>query len=673
MRSNLTIRHLIILFCAFPVSLFAQESGKVWNLSLDTLVVKGNAYSRTVRNRSDGSFVWDMQMMDYMPKILGNADPMHYAQMLPGIQTNNEMKSGINIQGCDNSHNMLSIGGVPIYNVSHLLGFFSTFNPSHYPTFTLHQNAPLSIGRIGGQLNMDLDNQVADTISGELSVGLISSQGTLRLPISKNTLLTTSLRGSYINLLYSKWLQADNQQIKYSFYDVNATLTHRIDSVNTLFADFYRGHDNISFKESNYYARMEDFWGNTMGALHWVHRQPQGLSMKHSLYVTSYTNEFQMNLQEAHFQLPSSITDLGYQSRFEWKRLEGGLQTIWHTIQPQELESSGTFNVTSGKMPRTHSFEAAIHLGYTQPLSTHLSLFGGLRASHYQQDDYHFQELDPQVSLNYSQGSLQIMLDYALRHQYLFQTGFSNIGLPSEFWMSASEAIEPQYAHEWSLSVASYLLNRRYRLSADIFYKRLFHQLEYSGSVLDFMNSTYNIERQLLHGDGRNYGFCLMLNKCRGPLTGWVSYTYTNAKRTFDAIRSGEYPACHERPHEFNAVATYSLNSHWSFGATFVYASGTPFTAPVSISFIDNNLMMKYGAYNSSRLKPYKRLDLSANYKWKSRRFRENGVNLSLYNAIAQSNELFYYIKSREDGSFAYRPVTFMLRVLPSISYFCKF
>ena len=89
----------------------------MWNLSLDTVVVRGNTYSRAVRNRADGSFVWDMQMMDYLPKILGNADPLHYAQMLPGIQTNNEMKSGINIQGCDNSHNMLSIGGVPIYNV----------------------------------------------------------------------------------------------------------------------------------------------------------------------------------------------------------------------------------------------------------------------------------------------------------------------------------------------------------------------------------------------------------------------------------------------------------------------------------------------------------------------------------------------------------------------------
>ena len=654
--------------------MFAQETGKVWNLSLDTVVVKGNTFSRTVRNRADGSFVWDMQMMDFLPKIMGNADPMHYAQMLPGIQTNNEMKSGINIQGCDNSHNMLSIGGVPIFNVSHLLGFFSTFNPSHYPTFSLHQSAPLSTARIGGQLNMDLNNQVADTLSGELSVGLISSQGTLRLPLGRNTSLTTSLRGSYLNLLYSQWLRADDQQIQYSFYDVNATLTHRIDSTNTLFVDFYKGHDEVSFKESDYYANMNDYWGNTMGAIHWHHNGHQGLRMKQALYVTSYKNQFQMNIQDARFRLPSSITEIGYRSSYDWKRLEGGVQAMWYDIQPQELETSGTYNISSGRMPRSHAFQAAVHLGYNQPLFSDLSLFGGLRADYFQVSDKRFYGLDPQVGVNYSYGDLQVMFHYALRHQYLFQTGFSNIGLPSEFWLSANKQTEPQYAHEWSLSAATYLFQRNYRLSADLFYKRLYHQLEYSGSVLDFMNSTYNIERQLLHGDGRNYGFSLMFNKCNGPLTGWISYTYTHATRTFSAIKqTGHYPASHERPHELNAVATYTLNRHWSFGATFVYASGTPFTAPVSISLIDNNLMMKYGEYNSSRLKPYHRLDLSANYKWQSRRCREQGINLSLYNAIAQENELFYYIKTRDDGSFAYRPVTFMLRILPSISYFCKF
>ena len=183
-----------------------------------------------------------------------------------------------------------------------------------------------------------------------------------------------------------------------------------------------------------------------------------------------------------------------------------------------------------------------------------------------------------------------------------------------------------------------------------------------------------DLDQQLLYGKGENYGFNFMINKCSGKLTGWLSYAYTRARRTFNQKKAqGDYPANHERPHEVNAVAICTLNPHWSLGATFVYASGTPFTAPESISLINRNLMIKYGEHNSSRLKPYCRTDFSVNYKWKNRWSRENGLNLSLYNAIAHRNELFYYIRHTDEGSFSYHPVSFMLDILPSVSYFCKF
>jgi outer membrane receptor protein involved in Fe transport len=120
-------------------------------------------------------------------------------------------------------------------------------------------------------------------------------------------------------------------------------------------------------------------------------------------------------------------------------------------------------------------------------------------------------------------------------------------------------------------------------------------------------------------------------------------------------------------------VATYAPNKHWSFGAVFVYASGTPFTAPAYVGVLNKNIMIEYNEHNSNRLKPYMRLDLSVNYKWKTRLLKENGINLSLYNATSKSNELFYYIESNHEGAFAYSPVELVLNILPSISYFCKF
>ena len=666
----------LFLLCAFSSVVYSQQDDKAWSLSLDSIVVSGNRYSSPVKTKSDGSIYWDMKMMDDLPKIMGNADPLHYAQMLPGIQTNNEYKSGINIQGCDNSHNFISIQGAPLYNVGHLLGFFSTFNASHYPSLSLSKSATVADApnRLGGQLTMQLSDSVPETLNGEFTVGLISSQGTVRLPLSRSTALTLSLRGSYLNLLYSRWLQADEQQVKYSFYDANATLVHHVDTRNTLTFDFYSGSDIMSVKESDYYATMKDTWGNHMGALHWRYTDPRGLMMNSSAYVTHYHNRFSMQLQDMSFSLPSSITDIGVNTAVDWRRFSMGADLVWHDIHPQSLASSGSFNLSSGASAVTRSFEGSLHLNYTQPLLPSLYMIGGLRASYYHQPDADFHSLDPSVALRYDDYTWQGSLSLSTRRQYLFQTGFSNIGLPSEFWLSCNDGRPPQHAYEASASLSRYLFHRRYRLTVDAYYKKLYNQVEYSGSVLDYLNSSYDVERSLLYGRGENYGFSVMLHKCSGPLTGWVSYAYAQARRTFSDVRlNGSYPASHERPHELNAVATYSLGRHWSFGATFVYASGTPFTAPRHLAFINGNLMIEYGDHNSNRLKPYHRLDLSVNYKWKSSFAHEQGLNLSVYNVTAHKNELFYYIRNYENGSFAYRPVSFALNILPSISYFCKF
>ena len=115
------------------------------------------------------------------------------------------------------------------------------------------------------------------------------------------------------------------------------------------------------------------------------------------------------------------------------------------------------------------------------------------------------------------------------------------------------------------------------------------------------------------------------------------------------------------------------MSGHWSFGGNVVFASGTPFTAPLSIEFINGNIVSQYGPFNGNRLKPYFRVDASANYKWKTHSGREHGINISLYNVTCRENDLFYRVKTKEDLSFAYRPLSFIMPILPSISYFCKF
>ena len=117
-----TILTTAMLCFFFP--LYGQE--KKQSIMLDSVLVHGKQHNASLKTESDKGILWNMRMMNDMPKILGNADPMHYAQMLPGVQTNNEYNGGIHVQGSENEHNELSIAGVPLYNVNHLLGFFST-------------------------------------------------------------------------------------------------------------------------------------------------------------------------------------------------------------------------------------------------------------------------------------------------------------------------------------------------------------------------------------------------------------------------------------------------------------------------------------------------------------------------------------------------------------------
>ncbi len=670
------LRRAVFFLHVFPLAAVAQSEGESWSLSLDSITVKGVRYRSPLKTDQRGLFRWNMQTMDELPKILGNADPIHYAQMLPGVQTNNEYKSGLNIQGCESSHNSLSIGGAPLYNVNHLLGFFSTFNATHYPSLALYKSASSagSPNRLGGELTMELPFEQPDSLNGDLAVGLISSQGTLRLPLGQRTSLTVSLRASYLNLLYGRWLRVDGQQLKYSFYDSNATLVHHLNEHHTLTLDFYGGSDKMSVNENDYLSDMSDSWGNYMGALHWDFTNGQGLTVSSMAYVTTYRNQFDLSMPGASFQLPSSILDGGLKSRVGWQRWTCGIDVVHHTVHPQSLRSEGSYNVTHHDSPTEQALEASLFADYEQPLTARLSALGGVRLNAFFREGQRWGHADPLVGLSYRRQQWQATLSYALKHQYLFQTGFSSMGLPTEFWTSSGEHVPPQYAHELSARLSCFLFGRQYKLDVDAYYKRLYHQVEYKGSVLDYVNTAYDVQRNLLLGNGRNYGFSVMLNKCAGRLTGWISYAYARAWRTFDDVSmEGRYPASHERPHELNMVATYALKRHWSFGGTFVYASGTPFTAPTYIGLINDNLLVMNGAHNARRLKPYSRLNLSVNYKWQGRHLREQGVNFSLYNVLARSNELYYYVSTKGGSEYAFKPASFAVDVLPSLSYFCKF
>ena len=664
------------MLCLSPLAVNAQQPEEMQSISLDSVLVTEHRRSLLLKQQQNGTLQWDMRMMQSMPQILSNADPIHYAQMLPGVQSNNEYQGGIHVQGCDNEHNEISIDGVPIYNVNHLLGFFSTFNATHFKSMQLTESAQKADfpNRIGAQLTMQLYEEQPDTMSGDLSVGLLSSQGTLRMPLNSSSALTVSLRTSYMNLLYGAWLKMDGQQLKYSFYDFNTSYTHHFNQRNMLLVDIYTGMDKADMQEDKYMAHMQEKWGNATCAMHWISHPNDDLSMRTSLYTTSYGNKLQMDMVQEHYWLKSRIVDVGLRHGLEWRGWKVGGEAIWHYIQPQSVGGYGSYKSSFPSTPKTKSVEASLYADKQIHLSPLFDFSVGMRGAFYRAPHRTYWSANPSAEVGYTAPWGRYAFSYALRHQYIFQAGFSDMGLPTEFWFTADKNIPPQYAHCFNVRAEAPLFDKRYQVSVSLYYKKLYHQVEYDGTILDLIGDQYQWDNQLLYGKGENYGANVMVSKCTGRLTGWMSYSYGRARRSYPTAQGWRtYPANHERPHEIKAVATYSLPKHWSFGATFVACSGTPFTAPRAIYVMNGHLMSIYDEHNANRLSPYWRMDVSANYQWKGRHKWHQGVNLSVYNLLFHDNDLFHYVRVSNDGEIYYKAMGFVSPILPSVSYFMKF
>ncbi len=221
------MRKLILpLFVLCGISASAQIADTLADRQIEGEAVVAVKRNRSLLKKSEvGTVKWDMKQLQFMPQILGDANPMRYAQLLPMVQTSNETDAGLHVQGCNNGQNAVLMGEAVVYNPAHLMGIFSTFNSLHFSTmeFTtlIRTDAP---SRLGGLLKMHLpevENRNTwrhSTWRGELEVGPLSSQGTVRIQPNEKLSIALSARQAYMNLLYGNWLKMDDNELKYSSF-----------------------------------------------------------------------------------------------------------------------------------------------------------------------------------------------------------------------------------------------------------------------------------------------------------------------------------------------------------------------------------------------------------------------------------------------------------------------
>lgn len=638
----------------------------------------------------------NMKSISKVPVIFGEKDVLKTIQLLPGVKSAGEGNSGFYVRGGAADQNLILLDEAPVYNASHLLGFFSTFNSDAIKDATLIKgNAP---AQYGGRLSSVLDVKMKEgnnkdyVVSGGL--GLISSRVSIEGPIQEDkSSFILSARRTYADM-FLKATEKYKDNILY-FYDFNAKANYAINDKNRIYFSGYFGKDELGLGSS-----FGINWGNKTGTFRWNRIISNRLFLNTSFIYSDYSYNVGLKNGETNFNINSNIKDANIKQDYTFysnpkNTMRFGFNTILHTITPSVFSGTVTNNVN--KVGR-NGLENAIYFNNNYKANAQFTLDYGLRISSYSimgGDMYNvyngnektntillqktefgktYVNLEPRITGNYRiNDNSSIKMAYARNVQHLHLLSNATASSPTDQWIGDSYNIQPELADQTSMGYTRNFKNNTYELAAEVYYKTMQNQLDYKDGTN--VNTIADVESALLYGIGRAYGFELIAKKKTGRVSGWISYTLSKTERKIAGINGGNwYNAKQDRTHDVSVVSIFELNSKWSISGVFVYNTGNAVTFPTGKYALGGQTVYQYADRNANRMPAYHRLDVSVTYENKKSKKYESSWNFSLYNVYGRENA--YRISFQDDPLDKTKTQviqTALFRWVPSITYNFKF
>lgn len=683
---------LLLFAASLPVSARAVSSA---DEPSDTLmhnlggVTVTSAYPSAIRSTSSGDMMISAERVATRSRAFGEADIVGALKVLPGVTTIGDYGAGLTIDGSDLSQTLHSINGIPVIFPYRFGGIFSTFNTSHFrsATFSRMCRLPSSPSRLGGNIDLEpygIPGSGSTPVAGTVNAGILSSSATLRTGMPLRWGITASARVSYIDQIYGRFLTTADRNIRYNFMDFNLSGALRIDSRNMLKVDFFHNTDRLTFGDGNYAMDLLLNWHNNMAGVAW-HHSSSSVTTNVRTFYTGFSNTLSLRQPQLLIKAPSGLHQGGVAAdgtvdSFVFNRytLAWGAEANIYAVDPQwatyTIEGS-----TTGSPRHRHNmgdYKAGVEIRF--PFATGLAAIPALKFSGVSTAaGYAKTDLSPMLTLEHITRRHTLRLHAGRYCQYLHLVGLSEIGLASNFWMIPTEHAPRQVMWNYMVSSRWLLPVASLKLETAVYYKRVFNQPEYFGNVIDIIDASYDATTHLRSYDGYNTGFNIDLRRESGMLTGSLNYSFGIARRKNP--NTGEwFRAITETRHTIGADLSYRLNDRWTFGATYTYATGRPYTPVRQIYFIGGSIGMEYGTYNSGLFPDYQRLDLSASYSWKTRTKSiqplSHLVNFSLLNATGHRNvDMQYYIAKIDMGDYRLKRIYSLYRFIPSLSYTLSF
>ncbi len=645
----------------------------------------------------------NVKQINSIPVLFGEKDILKTIQLLPGIESAGDGNSGFYVRGGGADQNLILLDEAPVYNASHLLGFFSVFNSDAINDVTVYKGGMPA--QFGGRLSSVLDIKMKDGDNEKLrvtaSIGLISSHASIEGPIKKGKgSFIISARRTYADLFLKLSRDSSINQSQLYFYDVNVKANYQLDSLNRIFLSGYFGKDVLGFG-----TIFNINWGNATGTLRWNHLFSDKLFSNTSLIFSNYTDNIGLSFGVNGFSIVSKIQDYGLKEDFTdyinaVNTLKFGFASTYHQIAPGQLTSDINSQSNTEVLTNTHSWENALYISNTFKPSEHFSMEYGLRFSVFsvlgpgQFDDYSaatglatdstsynagqfvktYFNPEPRLSASYILNKVSsVKASYARNVQNIHLLNNSTSENPTDAWLPSTNYVKPELSDQLSLGYFRNFNDNTYEFSTEVYYKVVQNVLDYRDNAqLEF---NQNVESQLLFGQGNAYGVEFFLKKKYGRLNGWIGYTLSKAEQQINGVNSGNwYLSPQDRTNDISVVAIYELAKKWTVSSTFVYYTGSPVTYPSGKYGIGDQTYFLYTARNQYRLPAYNRLDIGVTWQRKKTEKFESSWTFSIYNVYDRWNPYIIRFQNNPDNANETQAVQYTLYgIIPSVSYNIKF
>lgn len=659
--------------------------------------------------------VVNIEQVKKLPALFGEPDIIKTIQTMPGVVSAGEGTTGFFVRGGGADQNLMLIDEAPVYDASHFFGLFSVFNADVVKGAQLYKGGIPA--QYGGRLSSILDVRTKDgnnqKFGGSATISNIAAKAMLEGPIQKDkSSFLVSARRSYIEAFMPLAPDPAARDNKVYFYDFNAKVNFKPTNKDRVFVAGYFGRDVFRFGSDFSFS-----WGNQTATVRWNHLYSDRLFSNTTAVFSNFDYKLVSNQAAQGFEWSAYLREFSVKQDLNYylstrHLLTFGASASHRSFNPGTIAPKANSIFTNVQMERMYAMDYALYADAESQLGAKWVLQYGLRYSLFQNmgettlriyDDPQnnvniryterhyrpwetiqtYQNLEPRFSARYLVSTNQsLKFSYNRMAQYLHLLSNSTVPVPFNTWSPSSPYLKPQLADQVALGYVRTSADKTYELSTEVFYKDMSNVTDFADNANLLLNSNVAVEYR--QGTSRAYGWEVHLQKHKGRLTGYVSYTLSRVTRDIPGVNNGQtFFANHDRLHSLNVVGTYELNKKWSFGAAFTYGTGRPITLPAGRYEIDGQNVAFYTERNGYRLPDFHRLDLSATLdprRNEGRSWKSQWV-FTLYNAYNRQNPFTVYTRTKQDddgniigdGSEKEARLVYLFPIFPSVAYNIKF